>query len=139
MGTEINLREDCYESSTPSLQCDEDEEKYFDRIPLVVSFASMRSNGFPEQGSLELKANILGSDRTMEIFTSIGMVTDQFRCRLEQGNPDSPRQANLVIKNKFDIWKYAAREYTNKMQKILPRLTTHESAIKYIPLAQQIL
>ena len=101
VGIEINMREDCREGGSPASQIDEDEEKFFDRIPLVISLAAMRTNGFPEEGFVELKANCMGTDKIVQILTDIGIVTGQFNCGIEQGNPYSPRQSNLVIKNKL--------------------------------------
>ena len=103
---EISMREDVTQSGHPAMQLDEDEEKYFDRIPLVISLPSMKTNGFPDQGYIEMKANCMGGNKVVEIFTDIGMIESRFRCGLEQGNPDSPKIANLVIKNKHDAWKW---------------------------------
>jgi len=103
VGVEQGVREDCLESGIPTSQTDEDEEKYFDRIPVEVLLAAMRVNGFPTQGYLELKASGMGA-KTVEIITVKGTAYARFVCGLEQGNPDSPTIANLVIKFKHDIW-----------------------------------
>ena len=100
---EQGVREDCIESGVPSSQTDEDEEKFFDRIPVEVLLAAMRVNGFPEQGFLELKASGM-EPKAVEIITGKGIAHAQFACGIEQGNPDSPTIANLVIKFKHDIW-----------------------------------
>jgi len=55
MGVEQNIHKDSVESGIPMSQTDEDEEKFFDRIPVEVLLATMRMNRFPEQGFLELK------------------------------------------------------------------------------------
>ena len=104
VGVEQGVREDCIESGIPSSQTDEDEEKFFDRIPVEVLLAAMRVNGFPEQGFLELKASGMDS-KTVEIITGKGIAHARFVCGIEQGNPDSPAMANLVIKFKHDLWK----------------------------------
>jgi len=103
VGAELGLREDCVESGMPTCQLDEDEEKYFDRASPVITLAAMRVNGFPEQGWLELKASCFG-EKLVEIITNIGIVYSLFTCGLEQGNPDSPKSSNLIIKFKHDIW-----------------------------------
>jgi len=97
------IREDCIESGIPSSQTDEDEEKFFDRIPVEIVLAAMRVNGFPEQGFLELKASGM-EPKTVDIITAKGIAHAQFVCGIEQGNPDSPTIANLVIKFKHDLW-----------------------------------
>jgi len=103
VGVEQGVREDCIESGMPASQTDEDEEKFFDRIPVEVLLAAMRVNGFPEQGFLELKASGMDS-KTVEIVTGKGVAHARFVCGIEQGNPDSPAMANLVIKFKHDLW-----------------------------------
>ena len=112
VGVEQGVREDCLESGVPTSQTDEDEEKYFDRIPVEVLLAAMRVNGFPEQGYVELKASGMGA-KTVEIITVKGIAHARFVCGLEQGNPDSPTIANLVIKFKHDIWSNVLREVYN--------------------------
>jgi len=84
-------------------QTDEDEEKFFDTIPVEILLVAMRVNGFPTQGYVELKARGMGA-KTMEIITSKGVAHARFVRGLEQGNPDTPTIANLVIKFKHDIW-----------------------------------
>jgi len=44
------------------------------------------------------------SEKMVEIITCKGTVFAKFVCGLEQGNPDSPTIANLVIKMKHDVW-----------------------------------
>ena len=100
---EQSFREDCIESNLPSVQLDEDEEKFFDRVCLEIILASMRTNGFPDSGFIELKACMM-SEKIVEIITCKGTVFAKFVCGLEQGNPDSPTIANLVIKMKHDVW-----------------------------------
>ena len=104
VGVEQGVREDCLESGVPTSQTDEDEEKFFDRIPVEILLAAMRTNGFPDQGYVELKASGMGA-KTVEIITVKGTAYARFVCGLEQGNPDSPTIANLVIKFKHDIWR----------------------------------
>jgi len=106
---EQSFREDCLEGSFPTVQLDEDEEKFFDRVPVAVLLAAMRVNGFPEQGYLEFKASAMGS-KEVEIVTCKGVVYARFICGLEQGNPDSPTVANLVIKFKHDVWNVISEE-----------------------------
>jgi len=113
VGVEQGLREDCVESGVPTSQTDEDEEKFFDRIPVEILLAAMRVNGFPEQGYLELKASGMGA-KSVEIITVKGVAHARFVCGLEQGNPDSPTIANLVIKFKHDIWKNILEEIGDK-------------------------
>ena len=104
VGVEQGVREDCIlESGIPSSQTDEDEEIFFDRIPVEILLAAMRVNGFPEQGFLELKASGM-EEKTVEIIMGKGVGHARFVCGLEQGNPDSPTMANLVIKFKHDLW-----------------------------------
>jgi len=98
------FREDCVEGNKPTVQIDEDEEKFFDRVCLEIILAVMKINGFPDAGFVELKACMMGL-KLVEIVTSKGTVYATFQCGLEQGNPDSPTIANLVIKLKHDIWK----------------------------------
>ena len=100
---EQSFREDCIESNLPSVQLDEDEEKFFDRVCLEIILASMRINGFPDHGFVEFKACMM-SEKIVEIITCKGTVFAKFVCGLEQGNPDSPTIANLVIKMKHDVW-----------------------------------
>ena len=113
---ELSFREDCNEHNLPVLQLDEDEEKFFDRIPVEVLLAAMRINGFPNQGFLELKACSMQS-KTVEIITSKGIAYSKFVCGLEQGNPDSPTISNLVIKLKHDIWSVLTDEAKQLLSK----------------------
>ena len=107
--TELSFREDCLESDVPSVQIDEDEEKFFDRIPVEVLLAAMRVNGFPNQGYIEIKASAMEA-KTVEIITAKGITYAWFICGLEQGNPDSPTISNLVIKFKHDVWGHISKE-----------------------------
>jgi len=100
---EQSFREDCIENNLPSVQIDEDEEKFFDRVCLEIILASMRINGFPDTGYIEFKACMM-SEKLVEIITCKGTVFAKFICGVEQGNPDSPTIANLVIKMKHDVW-----------------------------------
>jgi len=106
---ELSFREDCAEHNLPVLQLDEDEEKFFDRVPVEILLAAMRTNGFPNQGFLEIKASSMQA-KTVEIITSTGIAYAKFVCGLEQGNPDSPTISNLVIKFKHDIWQTLSEE-----------------------------
>ena len=110
VGVEQSFREDCLESGTPAAQIDEDEEKFFDRIPLEIILAAMRVCGFPIQGFLELKASCM-DDKYVEIITNKGNARAMFSCGLEQGNPDSPTIANLVILFKHRIWNTVCKEF----------------------------
>ena len=101
--TELSFREDCLENMVPAVQIDEDEEKFFDRIPVEILLAAMRANGFPNQGYIEIKASAMEA-KTVEIITAKGITYARFICGLEQGNPDSPTISNLVIKFKHDVW-----------------------------------
>jgi len=56
-------------------------------------------------------------EKLVEIVTSKGTVYAIFQCGLEQGNPDSPTIANLVIKMKHDIW----RTVSNQAKKIFEK------------------
>jgi len=107
--TELSFREDCLENYLPSVQIDEDEEKFFDRIPVEILLAAMRVNGFPNQGYIEIKASAMEA-KTVEIITAKGITYARFVCGLEQGNPDSPTISNLVIKFKHDVWGYISKE-----------------------------
>ena len=109
VGVEQGLREDCVESGIPTSQTDEDEEKFFDRIPVEILLAAMKVNGFPDQGFIELKASGMEA-KTVEIITAKGVAHARFVCGLEQGNPDSPTISNLVIKFKHDIWRDIIRD-----------------------------
>ena len=100
---EQSFREDCIEGNLPAVQLDEDEEDFFDRICLEIILASMCINGFPDSGFIEFKACMM-SKKIVEIITCKGTVFAKFVCGLEQGNPDSPTIANLVIKMKHDVW-----------------------------------
>ena len=113
VGVEQGVREDCVESGIPTSQTDEDEEKYFDRIPVEILLAAMKVNGFPDQGFLELKASGMGA-KTVDIITAKGVAHARFVCGLEQGNPDSPTISNLVIKFKHDIWLNVLQEIDKK-------------------------
>jgi len=106
---ELSFREDCAEHNLPVLQLDEDEEKFFDRVPVEILLAAMRINGFPNQGFLEIKASSMQA-KTVEIITSSGIAYARFVCGLEQGNPDSPTISNLVIKLKHDVWQSMSKE-----------------------------
>jgi len=114
--TELCFREDCLENHIPSVQIDEDEEKFFDRIPVEILLAAMRVNGFPEQGYIEIKASAMES-KTVEIITAKGITYARFICGLEQGNPDSPTISNLVIKFKHDIWNHISRDIQTILNK----------------------
>ena len=63
----------------------------------------MKTNGFPDHGFIKVKANLRGDNKIVEIFTDIGVIESCFKCGLKQGNPDSPKIANLVIKNKHVV------------------------------------
>jgi len=105
---EQSFREDCFENKFPSVQIDEDEEKFFDRVCIEIILASMKINGFPDQGFLEMKACAMG-EKLVEIITCKGVAFAKFVCGLEQGNPDSPTIANLVIKLKHDVWRTVSK------------------------------
>ena len=122
--TELCFREDCRENNLPVLQLDEDEEKFFDRVPVEILLAAMRTNGFPQQGFLELKASSM-QEKVVEIVTSKGISHAKFVCGLEQGNPDSPTISNLVIKFKHDIWQHLTPEVKNMLS------DTHSSLGEY--------
>ena len=113
--TELCFREDCREHNLPVLQIDEDEEIFFDRVPVEILLAAMWINGFPNQGFLELKASSM-QEKLVEIITSKGIAHAKFVCGLEQGNPDSPTVSNLVIKLKHDIWQYMTAEASKKLK-----------------------
>jgi len=116
VGVEQAFREDCIQSGIPATQIDEDEEKFFDRIPLEIILASMRVCGFPAQGFLEFKANCMDS-KSVEIITNKGNARATFSCGLEQGNPNSPTIANLVILMKHKIWNTLCKELLIKYGK----------------------
>jgi len=118
--TELCFREDCLEGHVPSVQIDEDEEKFFDRIPVEILLAAMRVNGFPNQGYIEIKASAMEA-KTVEIITSKGITYARFICGLEQGNPDSPTISNLVIKFKHDVWA----SISDEIKQILKRNNQH--------------
>jgi len=120
------FREDCVSGPWPAVQLDEDEEKFFDRVPVEIILAAMRVNGFPEQGFLEFKASAMGP-KLVEIITNKGRAFARFICGLEQGNPDSPTIANLVIKFKHDVWETV----TNEIKKIFQKQKGHTNE-KYI-------
>jgi len=124
--TELCFREDCNEHNLPTLQLDEDEEKFFDRIPVEILLAAMRTNGFPNQGFLELKASSMQA-KTVEIITAKGVAYAKFVCGLEQGNPDSPTVSNLVIKMKHDIWLHM----TSEAEKILSQSNSQNSSYTF--------
>ena len=115
VATELCFREDCNEHNLPVLQLDEDEEKFFDRVPVEILLAAMRTNGFPRQGFLELKASSM-QEKIVEIITSKGIAYARFVCGLEQGNPDSPTVSNLVIKLKHDIWQHMTKAASEKLK-----------------------
>jgi len=123
--TELCFREDCREHNLPVLQLDEDEEKFFDRVPVEILLAAMRTNGFPRQGFLELKASCM-QEKVVEIITAQGSSYAKFVCGLEQGNPDSPTISNLVIKLKHDIWQSLNAEAKAKLK------SSHDSDGKYM-------
>ena len=45
------------------------------------------------------------SFKTVFIQTVKGIIKSIFKCGLKQGNPDSPRAANLVIMNIHNMWR----------------------------------
>ena len=108
VAVELGVRKDCIESNIPAGRLDVDDENFFDRIPLPVSLASLQIAGFPDEGWLEFKASCMW-DRGVEILTDVGAVHSSFNCGLEQGNPDSPKQANLVAVLKHMVWKNCNR------------------------------
>jgi len=110
------FREDCIEKNLPTVQIDEDEEKFFDRVCLEIILSSMRINGFPESGFIEFKACMMG-EKIVEIITCKGTAFAKFVCGLEQGNPDSPTIANLVIKMKHDVWRTMSDELRDLLQR----------------------
>ena len=120
------FREDCVAGRWPAVQLDEDEEKFFDRIPVAILLAAMRVNGFPEEGFIEFKASAMGA-KEVEIITCKGTTYARFVCGLEQGNPDSPTVANLVIKFKHDVWDVISEE----IKKIFKR-NKHSHREKYV-------
>ena len=66
--------------------------------------ASMALAGFPQQGYMELKGSAM-IDRAMSIITNKRIMGAKFYCRVEQGNPDSPKTSSLAILLKHRIWK----------------------------------
>ena len=113
VATELSLREDCIESNIPTWRLDEDEEKFFDRICLELILTVLRINGFPVKGYVELKASCMW-DKEVEIITNRGSVFSEFKCGLEQGNPDSPKMANLVIMLKHLLWNNLTKKLKNE-------------------------
>jgi len=112
VSVELCLREDCIESGKLCAHIMEDEEKFFDRISPENVLNSMLYAGFPKQGFVEFKGSSM-SFKKVYIKTSKGTIESFFECGLEQGNPDSPRAANLIIKQKHDMWKSASEFNTN--------------------------
>jgi len=53
--------EDCMEGGGGGdFQLDEDEEKFFDRVPVAIQLAAMRVNDFPDRATLNLKLVLWG-------------------------------------------------------------------------------
>jgi len=73
----------------------------------------LRINGFPIKGYIEFKASCMW-DKQVEIITNRGSVFSEFRCGLEQGNPDSPKMANLVIMLKHLLWSNLTKKLQNE-------------------------
>jgi len=115
---EQSFREDAREHAKPAAQINEDEEKFFYRITVEILLAAMRINGFPE-----LKASAMGT-KFVDIITKKGIAYAKFVCGLEQGNPDSPTVANLVIKLKHDVWSFICKKMKSISEKKKPSMTT---------------
>jgi len=109
---ELAIREDCIESGKLCALLLEDIEKFFDRLTAEIILNAMRKAGFPEEGYLEFKASSLSFKKVI-IQTIKGSIATIFECGLEQGNPDSPRAANLVIMNIHNMWKKSSKKNTN--------------------------
>lgn len=71
--------------------------------------------GFPSMGYVEFKASSLSFKKVI-IQTLKGLVLSTFDCELEQGNPDSPRAANLVIANIHNMWRKATQKNNTNCQ-----------------------
>ena len=104
VSSEVGIREDSLESTIPSCWYEEDDEKFFDRIPVEISLAAHKLAGFPDIGWIELKGSCLWR-KPVNILTDVGTVKSCFSCGIEQGSPDSPRQANLVARMKHLAWQ----------------------------------
>ena len=103
---ELSAREDCIESGKKCGLIMEDIEKIFDRLTAEVILNAMLKAGFPPLGYVEFKGSSMSFKKVL-IQTIKGTILSTFECGLEQGNPDSPRAANLVIMNIHNMWKKA--------------------------------
>jgi len=109
---ELSTREDCIESGKLCALIMEDIEKFFDRLTAEVILNAMIKAGFPDMGYVEFKGSSMSFKKVL-IQTIKGTIKSTFECGLEQGNPDSPRAANLVIMNIHNMWKKATTFNTN--------------------------
>ena len=112
VAVELAAREDCIESGKMCALIMEDIEKFFDRLTAENILNAMIKAGFPSQGYVEFKGSSM-SHKTVIIKTNKGEITTSFECGLEQGNPDSPRAANLVIMNIHNMWRKSSNKNTN--------------------------
>jgi len=109
---ELAVREDCIESGKMCALIMEDIEKFFDRLTAENILNAMVKAGFPKKGYIEFQGSSM-SHKSVVIKTNKGEILTTFECGLEQGNPDSPRAANLVIMNIHNMWKKSSEKNTN--------------------------
>ena len=109
---ELAAREDCIESGKMCALIMEDIEKFFDRLTAENILNAMAKAGFPAKGYMEFKGSSM-SFKTVVIKTNKGEIITKFECGIEQGNPDSPRAANLIIMNIHNMWKKASKTNSN--------------------------
>jgi hypothetical protein len=73
----------------------EDEEKFFDRVLLVIQLLLMKLFGFPDMGYSEMKAEDM-MERIVKIITRYGKEIAKFLASLPQGSHISVILANLA-------------------------------------------
>ena len=89
------LMEDAMEFEKPTCRKLEDEEKFFDRVLLIVQLLLMKLFGFPDQGYSEMKAEDM-TNRVVKLITRYGKEEATFLAGLPQGSPISVLLANLA-------------------------------------------
>ena len=111
------MMEDSMESKTPMSKKNEDEEKFFDRVLLIIQTIVLSLFGFLPQGYMEMKFEDM-LERLVEILTRYGKEIAEYIAGLPQGSPLSVILANLVmwikhkiVRRKLDNIKEDRKDY----------------------------
>jgi len=99
----ISMLEECFVSGETIALSSEDEEKFFDRVGLIIQIYTMMAIGLPDDGFLELKSEDM-YERKCTVVTKFGNVEITYEVGLPQGQTISVITCNTVGHAKTDQW-----------------------------------